>query len=316
MAAGAITRYYNPYNPKGVPVEGINPVLYGDTNAHIGPDGIAESSNDKVGRLEGRLTGGKPLTVGNPNNEKCTSDACIYDSFNLPDVTYSGVAPEALSWEEMTGPGGTMVEKWGLSQNEPLSPGDAQGIVVAQPYYVDDSCFDDGTGANPGPHIELRSADEPTTWGFADIGGKPVAQTPAPAAADRFHGTVRLAGHRYRGDAVYERRCWNHNPDGTPYNIRGTATFDASKKTQSPDPAPDPGFGPQGDVRYLQGDVATHGQHMLFLVESDNADQTTAIDEVDAADYQLILPPGLGNVGAQAARSYLLPIPTAVVTPF
>ncbi|HVS69322.1 MAG TPA: hypothetical protein VHE56_12275 [Mycobacteriales bacterium] len=316
MAAGQITRYYNPYNPKGVPVEGINPVLYGDTNAHIGPDGISESSNDKVGRVESQVTGGKPLTVGNPDNEKCTSDACIYDSFNLPDVTYSGVAPEALSWEEMTGPAGTLVEKWGLSQNQPLSAGDAQGIVVAQPYYVDDSCFDDGTGANPGPHIQLRSADEPTTWGFADVDGKPVAQTPAPAAADRFHGTVRLAGKVYRGNATYQRRCWNHNADGTPYNIPGTATFDASKKVQSPDPAPDRSFSPQGDVRYLQGDVATHGQHMLFLAESDNADQTTAVDEVDAADYQLILPPGVGNVGDQAARSYLLPIAAAVVTPF
>jgi hypothetical protein len=316
MAAGQITRYYNPYNPNGVPVDGINPVLYGDTNAHIGPDGISESSNDKVGRLESKLTGGKALTVGNPNNAKCTSDACIYDSFNFPDVTYSGVAPSVLSWEEMTGPAGTMVEKWGISQNQPVSPGDAQATVVAQPYYVDDSCFDDGTGMNPGPHVELRSADEPMTWGFADVDGKPVAQTPAPAAADRFHGTVHDGGQTYNGDRTYQRRCWNHNQDGTPYNIPGTATFDSSKKRQSPDPAPDPRFGPQGDVRYLQGDVATHGQHMLFLVETDNADTTTAVDEVDAADNQLILPPGVGNVGNAAARDYLLPVTSAVVTPF
>ncbi len=316
MAAGRITRYYNPYNPGGVPVDGINPVLYGDTNAHIGPDGISESSNDQVGRLESKLTGGKPLTVGNPNNSKCSSDACIYDSFNVPDVTYSGVAPSVLSWEEMTGPAGTMVEKWGISQNQPLSPGDAQATVVAQPYYVDDSCFDDGTGTNPGPHVELRSADEPTTWGFADIDGKPVAQTPAPAAADRFRGRVHDGGRTYRGDHTYQRRCWNHNPDGTPYNIPETATFDPSKGAQASDPAPDPNFSPQGDVRYLQGDVATHGQHMLFLVESDNADATTPVDEVDAADNQLILPPNAGNVGNAAARDYLLPITAALVTPF
>ena len=316
MAAGAITRYYNPYNPKGVPVTGINPVLYGDTDIHVGPDGIAESSNDKVGRIERQLTGGKPLTIGKPNDKTCHSDACIYDSVNLPDVTFSGVLPDALSWEEMTGPGGTMVEKWGLSQNQPLSPGDAQGLLVAEPYYVDDSCFDDGTGANPGPHVQLRSADEPTTWGFSDVNGKPVAVTPAPAPADRFHGAVRIGGHSYRGDRVYQRRCWNHHADGSPFNIPGTATFDATKKTEAPDHAPDPHFSPQGDARFLQGDVATHGQHMLLIAESDNAELTTPIDEIDAADYQLILPPGVGNVGAEAARAYLLPLTLAVVTPF
>jgi hypothetical protein len=69
-------------------------------------------------------------------------------------------------------------------------------------------------------------------------------------------------------------------------------------------------------VRYLQGDVATHGQHMLLIAESDNATLTTAVDEIDAADNQLILPPGVGNVGAAASRAYLLPVTTAVVTPF
>jgi hypothetical protein len=316
MAAGAITRYYNPYNPKGVPVTGINPVLYGDTKIHVGPDGISESSNDKLGRLQEQITGGKPITIGNPDDDTCDSDACIYDSVNLPDVTFSGVLPNLLSWEEMTGPAGTMVEKWGISQNQPVSPGIAQAALVAVPYYVDDACFDDGTGANPGPHVLVRSADEPKTWGFADVDGKPVAQTPAPAKADRYHGTVRKGGHTYRGDRVYQRRCWNHNPDGTPYNIRGTVTFDPSKKAQRPDPAPIRHFGPQGDVRYLQGDVATHGQHMLLIAESDNADLTLPVTEIDATDNQLILPPGVGNVGAEAARAYLLPVTTAIVTPF
>jgi hypothetical protein len=316
MAAGAITRYYNPYNPKGVPVTGINPVLYGDTDVHVGPDGVSESSNDKLGRLQETITGGKPITIGDPDNETCDSDACIYDSINLPDVTYSGLAPDVLGWEEMTGPAGTMVEKWGISQNQPLSAGDAQGALVAVPYYVDDSCFDDGTGANPGPHIQLRSDDEPTTWGFADVDGKPVAQTPAPAKADRFHGAVRKGGMTYRGGRVYQRRCWNHNPDGTPFNLPGTVTFDPSKRVQKADRAPDLHFSPQGDVRFLQGDVATHGQHMLLLAEADNADLTVPVTEVDAADNQLILPPGVGNVGAAASRAYLLPITLAVVTPF
>ena len=99
MAAGRVTTYYNPYNSNGVPVAGINPVLYGDINAHIGPDGISESSNDTVGRTVG------PVTAGNPNNSTCTSNACIYGSFNLPDATLLRTRPGAplLGGDDRTG---------------------------------------------------------------------------------------------------------------------------------------------------------------------------------------------------------------------
>lgn len=308
MAAGRITRYYNPYNPGGVPVEGINPVLYGDVNAHIGPDGISESSNDKLGRTVG------PVSAGNPNNSTCTSSACIYGSFNAPDATFSGLAPELLSWEEMTGPAGTLFEKWAVNQGT-VSPGGAQALVEAAPYYVDDSCFDDGTGTDPGPHIQLRSANEPTTWGFEDQGGAPVAVSPAPPPALRYPGVVTKDGQTYNGTQAYQRRCWNHHPDGSPYNIMGTATFNASKPTERPDPAPDPSFGPQGDVRYLQGDIATHGMHLLFVAESDNANATEPIDEIDSVDNQLVLPPNQPNLGAGASQPYVTPI-QALATPF
>src|SRR5579884_307333 len=308
MAAGRVTTYYNPYNPAGVPVTGINPVLLGDVNAHIGPDGISESSNDKVGRTVG------PLSVGNPDNSTCTSSACVYGSFNLPDPTYSGLAPELLSWEEMTGPGGTLVEKWQADAST-VSPGGAQAVAEAAPYYVDDSCFDDGTGSDPGPHVAFRSAHEPTTWGFEDVGGQPVAVTPAPAPADRYPGLVTRDGQTYDGTQAYQRRCWNHHLDGSPYNIPGTATYDPGKPAEASDPPPDPSFGPQGDVRYLQGDIATHGLHLLFTSDSDNAYSTVPVDEIDSLDYQLILPPDQPNLGAAATQPYLTPI-QAAVTPF
>jgi hypothetical protein len=183
------------------------------------------------------------------------------------------------------------------------------------PYYVDDACFDDGTGGNPGPHVMSRSADEPMTWGFADDGGKPVAVAPAPAPADRFPGRVVDGGHRYDGQQSYQRRCWNYHLNGTPYNIAGTATYDASKPAERPDPAPDPTFGPQGDVRYLQGDVGTHGLHLMFTGDSDNADATVPLTEIDSIDNQLILPPNVANVGAAASQPWLTPI-EPVVTPF
>jgi hypothetical protein len=315
MAAGRITKYYNPFNPNGVPVEGINPVLYGDINAHVGPDGVSESSNDAVGRLESQLTGGKNVSAGKPDNSTCTSDACVFGSFNVPDVTFSGLAPELLSWEEMTGPGGTIFEKWGIAADQPESPGGAQALVEAVPYYVDDSCFDDGTGENPGPHVELRSANEPTTWGFEDLNGRPVAVSPAPAPADRYPGTVRRDGQTYDGTQSYDRRCWNHELDGTPYNIPGTATYNANKPAQQPDPPPDLSFGPQGDVRYLQGDIGTHGLHLLFTSDSDNADATVPLDEIDSTDTQFILAPDQPNIGTATNVMYTAPIQSGA-TPF
>ena len=44
-----------------------------------------------------------------------------------------------------------------------LSPGGAAQSMAAVPYYRDDSCFDDGTGTDPGPKLHLRSGDEPRT---------------------------------------------------------------------------------------------------------------------------------------------------------
>src|SRR5207249_1795436 len=69
---------------------------------------------------------------------------------------------------------------------------------------------------------------------------------------------------------VFQRRCWNHYPDGTPYNIPGATFFDPTNAAELPDPIPDPGFSPQGDIRYYQGDIGTHGLHILFITDSDN----------------------------------------------
>ncbi len=335
MTAGNINEYYNPYNSKGVPVTGINPVLYGDTTDFVGPSGVSESSNDKLGREEESLNGGKPVAVGKPSEAACNSpvpisipevgspDDCVYGSFDLPDATLSGpgLATEPLSWEELTGPGGTMVEKWSVDERANPSAGSAQSSVEAVPYYVDDSCFDDGTGDSPGPQVNPRGTD-PTTWGFEDVGGKPVAVSPAPTT-DVYKGTVHKDGETfYYRDGTgpyasepYKRRCWNHNFDGTPYNIAGTATYDAKLPRQHQDPIPDPNFGPQGDVRYFEGDIATHGLHLLLTSDSANASLTVPVDEIDSTDYQAILPPNEPNVGAPYSQQFLTPI-EAVVTSF
>lgn len=331
MKAGAVTTYYNPENPSGVPITGINPVFMGDTKDSVGPSGVSVSSNDKLGRAAQALNGGKPVTVGTPGKSQCSApipvdipevgspDDCVYGSFNTSDPTFSGTEPALLQWEELAGPKGSLVEKWSLDQNDNQSPGGAQALVEAVPYYVDDSCFDDGTGNSPGPQVDPRNTD-PTTWGFADENGQPVAVSPAPALADRYHGAVTDGGQTYDGQTVYQRRCWNHNPDGapyygSPYNIPGTATYNPKLPAQSEDPAPDDNFGPQGDVRYFEGDIATHGLHLLFTADSDNADLTVPVDEIDSVDHQVVLPPNEPNVGAAYSARFTTPI-EPVVTPF
>jgi hypothetical protein len=45
--------------------------------------------------------------------------------------------------------------------------GDAQSLL-AVPYYRDDSCFDDGTGTDPGPRRRERSSTETQTYRLPD----------------------------------------------------------------------------------------------------------------------------------------------------
>ncbi len=123
---------------------------------------------------------------------------------------------------------------------------------MAQPYYRDDSCFDDGTGTDPGPRVKPGSSDEPRTT----AGGAP-------------------------------RKCWTP-ADGIPA---------------------------AGDDRYYQGDIGTHGLHLLFQVESDNARQTVPIDEIVSEQRMVMLPGRQGNVGEQYGREFEKPLVTRVSRP-
>src|SRR5438876_388270 len=85
-----------------------------------------------------------------------------------------------------------------------------------------------------------------------------------------------------------------------------------------PDPIPDAGFSPQGDIRYYQGDIGTHGLHILFITDSDNAQLTVPVDEIDSEQRQVILRGDPGNVGEQYGHSFDKPLvaaPTPVRIP-
>ena len=64
MAAGRITRYYNPYLPSGAPVDGLNDEVYGNFHAHVGPDGISVDSQDQLGSAVEDLVPSRAAVLG------------------------------------------------------------------------------------------------------------------------------------------------------------------------------------------------------------------------------------------------------------
>jgi hypothetical protein len=98
------------------------------------------------------------------------------------------------------------------------------------------------------------------------------------------------------GSPPKPRKCWDGSPgptgDGDP---AGT------------DEAPNP--------RFYQGSIGTHGVHLLFLVDSDNARQQKPVDEI-VSDWQMVMLPGQqSNVGEQYGRSFEKPL-VPVVTDY
>ena len=77
-----------------------------------------------------------------------------------------------------------------------------------------------------------------------------------------------------------------------------------------------PSDGPvDGDDHFFQGDIGTHGLHLLFQVESDNARQTVPIDEIVSEQRMVMLPGQQGNVGEQYGREFEKPLVTRVSRP-
>jgi hypothetical protein len=248
--AGRMTHYYNPNVPNGVPVDGKNDTVFGNL------DDPCNSNYDDNVLGTGLQVPGTPLNGLDPNQvyRKVYQQAQIcksspyHQSINLADPAF-GSANASLQWNETTGPFGTIVDRYQVDRATDLTPGGAPQSLMAQPYYRDDSCFDDGTGSDPGPRVKPGSSDEPR-----------VTAAGAP------------------------RKCWTP-ADGVPQ---------------------------PGDNRYYQGDIGTHGLHLLFQLESDNARQTVPIDEI-VSEQRMVMLPGLqGNVGEQYGREFEKPLVTRV----
>ena len=87
----------------------------------------------------------------------------------MPDPTFGGPNP-GLNYEEVTGPYGTVVDRIGIKQ---VTAGTGYSVVTV-PYYRDDSCFDDGTGTDPGLHVKARGVDpDVDSAGTSACAGRP-----------------------------------------------------------------------------------------------------------------------------------------------
>ncbi|MEA2273248.1 MAG: hypothetical protein QOI98_1956 [Solirubrobacteraceae bacterium] len=184
--AGKVNRFYNSHNPDGVAIDGHNDEVYGNFDDPCNPrwEKNDRSQIDAAYRSvyqSGRLC---DLTKAIADNDPSGQTDWYHQSIDPGDLTFAD-ANATLGWSEVAGPNGTIVDRISSSPTD-LTPGGAVQGLAAVPYYRDDSCFDDGTGSDPGPVINLRSDNEKMT----DSAGNPrKCWTPAdgdPKGSDHF----------------------------------------------------------------------------------------------------------------------------------
>jgi hypothetical protein len=250
--AGRMTRYYNPNEPNGVAVDGRNDTVFGNLDDPCNANYNGQNEGTGIQGTGTQLDGTDLNQVYRQAYQGagiCSSPWPYHQSVNVADPTFEGLN-SSLQWNETAGPWGTIVDRYQVDQVTDLTPGGVAQSMLALPYYRDDSCFDDGTGSDPGPRVNPGSSNEPRTY------------------VDPATGTTK------------PRTCW-HPPDPIP-----TA----------------------GDQQYYQGDIGTHGLHLMFQVESDNARQQVPIDEIVSEQRMVMLPGQQPNVGEQYGREFEKPL--------
>jgi hypothetical protein len=160
--AGKVAKYYNPWQPQGVATDGQNDEVFGNQHWTVTAPGDPNSTGAEV--QDGDqipVVGPQDVKAGNPDSSNCNvgtaqgNENGICNDIDMFDPSFDGPVG-ALNWEEIAGPNGGVVTRWAIKHH---TGGDAY-TLIATPYYRDDSCFDDGTGNDPGPHLNSRSVDD------------------------------------------------------------------------------------------------------------------------------------------------------------
>ena len=184
--ADVVRKFYSSAQPnKEFRIDGRNDEVFGnfDDPCNENYDGMERSNTDDAYR---EAYGSAPLL--------CTDQFEYHQSVDLPDLTRSEFN-SAYQWNLVTGPYGSIVDRYQIDKLNDLTPGGAAQSLLAVPYYRDDSCFDDGTGTDPGPRVRLRSADEPRTTAAGDARKCWRTTDGPPDGSDRFYqGSIATHG--------------------------------------------------------------------------------------------------------------------------
>ena len=249
--AGRVSRFYNDKLPNGVPIDGRNDEVYGNLDDPCNPRWDGDNSRSSLDNAYRQFYRGAHGCDAAQAIGQLPGSDYYHQSVDVGDQTF-GDANAALGWSEVAGRYGTIVDRIQASL-ESITPGGAAQSIAAVPYYRDDSCFDDGTGSDPGPELHPRHFDQEQASRASD--GSP-------------------------------RRCWGYTKG-------------------------DPAI-PNGNDHFWQGDIGTHGLHLLFQLDSDNARMTVPVDEIVSEWHMVFLPGDPGNVGERYGRSFEKPLVTTV----
>jgi hypothetical protein len=116
-----------------------------------------------------------------------------HQSVDLPDLTF-GDPNAGTDWSMVSGPHGSIVDRITVDVKD-ATPGGAAQSVLAVPYYRDDSCFDDGTGSDPGPDLGKRRDAEPRTTADGTPRKCWAPEDGLPDGSDRFfQGSIATHG--------------------------------------------------------------------------------------------------------------------------
>jgi hypothetical protein len=185
--AGIMTKYYNQQVSAGVDIDGKNDEVLGNLDD---PCNSRYDNND---------TSDIDQTYRSVYTTAPLCNLPYHQSVDVMDPTFS--APGAtLQWEQIGGPYGTLVDRWAINQ---ITPGGAVQGVMALPYYRDDSCFDDGTGSDPGPKWFLRNGNEPTTYTDATGTHPRKCWEPSDGLPDPNFAATTAGRTDYYGDERY-----------------------------------------------------------------------------------------------------------------
>lgn len=202
--AGRVDTFYNSSlltdHPTGVKIDGRNDEALGNLDDPCNPLYDTDVNPNDTSALDQAYRSLYELVPGlcSPLLGVEELQLPYHQSIDVPDLTRSELNA-AQQWNVTTGDFGTIVDRYQIDEVTDLSPVGLVQSLLAVPYYRDDSCFDDGTGSDPGPRVRLRSSSEPRTYQAADGTTQPrkcwQAADGVPDGSQRFfQGSVGTHG--------------------------------------------------------------------------------------------------------------------------